>query len=364
MTTAQTTWLTDIRNLTATSPGQQRRIDQIQSLGMPNKKQELWRYAPLETLFEKITAPSLGSVQETASETALAAFDGLTESNVFVPTTLLAPSECRNISFEAGDSTANLDFVFDTGWQQPHVMIEAKEGANVTLRIHLKTPGGAGHVLCHLNLADTANVHIDIVGQTLTAPVLVTLRAVQGSDSNLNIVSYIQDSPWFMLDLGNAINGTGSDMTLDALSLVRQNQYAGVVTNVRHNIGESTSRQLVKTVLYDTATTEYNGAVYVAPDAQKTDSVQSNPNLVLSDTARALSRPQLRIYADDVKCAHGATMGQLDPEPLFYLASRGFSHQAAISMVLAGFAEEVLDQMSDPKEQKSLLADAIGFLRA
>ncbi len=388
------TWLSQIEN--TKNDGLSRFVAQLQALGMPHKKQELWRYAPLELLFEKIATSSLGSVKSAATAEDMTPFqEG--ENNVFVPATVLAPSSFQRISlfsaspkedvflgadapkppkggsedgiqraepFEENTPSRKLNFNFLEGWQQHHVVFNTKADTDAVLKINLTATNGAGHVLVHLNVADTAKVQIDIVGQALGAPVMVTIRAVQGNNSQLNVVSYVQDSPWFMLDLGNAINGVSSDMKLHALSLVRGNQYAAVVTNVRHNIGESTSSQLVKAVLYDTATTEYNGAVYVAPDAQKTDSTQSNPNLVLSDTARALSRPQLRIYADDVKCAHGATMGQLDPEPLFYLASRGFSHQECISIILAGFAEEILDQMSEPSFQKSLLADAIRFLRA
>jgi hypothetical protein len=385
------TWFSQIEKHDHGATELSRFIAQLQTLGMPRKDQEMWRYAPLPALFEKITASRLGHVKEVATAEDMAMFQEI-ETNVFVPTTVLAPSSFQRLTlfsaspkkegplgaasptppsgiqraapFEENHPSMKLKFNFIEGWQQHHVVVNAEAGANATLQLNLAATSGAGHVLVHLNLAHTAKVHIDIIGQALNAPVMVTIRAVQGNNGHLNVVSYVQDSAWFMLDLGNAINGTGSDMTLNALSLVRQNQYAAVVTNIRHTIGESTSSQLVKAVLYDTATTEYNGAVYVAHDAQKTDSTQSNPNLVLSDTARALSRPQLRIYADDVKCAHGATMGQLDPEPLFYLASRGFSHQECISIVLAGFAEEVLDQMSDPVLQKSLLADAIQFLRA
>lgn len=352
------TWLSQIEN--TRNDGLSRFVAQLQALGMPHKKQEIWRYAPLELLFEKIATPSLGSVKSAATAEDMAPFQEV-ETNVFVPATVLAPSSFQRLN---ANPKTDISFAFEHGWQQHHVVFNTKADTDAVLKINLTATNGAGHVLVHLNVADTAKVQIDIVGQALGTPVMVTIRAVQGNNSQLNVVSYVQDSPWFMLDLGNAINGVASDMKLHALSLVRANQYAGVVTNIRHNIGESTSSQLVKAVLYDTATTEYNGAVYVAPDAQKTDSTQSNPNLVLSDTARALSRPQLRIYADDVKCAHGATMGQLDPEPLFYLASRGFSHQECISIILAGFAEEILDQMSEPSLQKSLLADAIRFLRA
>ena len=315
--TTTSTWLSQIENQDHGTRAQSPFIAQLQTLGMPRKEQEMWRYTPLPALFEKITESRLGHVKEAATAEDMSVFQE-TETNVFVPTTVLAPSSFQRMTlFSASPKnegilgadtptppsrlTKKLHFNFLEGWQQHHVVVTAEAGVDATLQLNLAATTGAGHVLVHLTVADTANVQIDIIGQALNTPVMVTLRAVQGNNSHLNVVSYVQDSAWFMLDLGNAINGTGSDMTLNALSLVRHNQYAAVVTNIRHNIGESTSSQLVKTVLHDTATTEYNGAVYVAPDAQKTDSTQSNPNLVLSDMARALSSAAAKAVRSDRK---------------------------------------------------------------
>ena len=115
-------------------------------------------------------------------------------------------------------------------------------------------------------------------------------------------------------------------------------------TKVNHYSPSTTSTQLFKNILMDRSRSEYNGRVYVHPGSQLTDSSQRNHNLLLSDDARAYSRPQLEIYADDVKCAHGATIGQLNEQELFYLQSRGLSVPEARAILLHGFVEEVVDR--------------------
>ena len=92
----------------------------------------------------------------------------------------------------------------------------------------------------------------------------------------------------------------------------------------------------------------FNGRIIVRPGAQKTDSKQTNNNVLLSQDARADSQPQLEIYADDVKCTHGATLGPLDPTALFYLRSRGISAEAARAMLTYGFANDVVSRIAVP----------------
>ena len=97
----------------------------------------------------------------------------------------------------------------------------------------------------------------------------------------------------------------------------------------------------------DNARGVFNGKIYVRPDAQKTNAFQSNRNILLTDTATVNTKPQLEIWADDVKCSHGCTTGQLDKEALFYLQSRGISLENARTMLLTAFAGEVIQKISD-----------------
>ena len=105
------------------------------------------------------------------------------------------------------------------------------------------------------------------------------------------------------------------------------------------------SSECYKGILKDKAVGVFNGKVVVHQDAQKIMAYQQNNNLLLSDDAVINSKPELEIYADDVKCSHGSTTGQLDKEALFYLQSRGISKEGAIQLLMVGFVEEVIDQI-------------------
>lgn len=120
-------------------------------------------------------------------------------------------------------------------------------------------------------------------------------------------------------------------------------------TLIDHRVPYCESNEVYKGVLLDTATGVFNGKVWVQPGAQKTNAFQQNNNLLLSPKAVIYSKPQLEIYADDVKCSHGSTTGQLNPEALFYLRSRGIGEENARSMLVAAFAFDVTEQIRIPK---------------
>ena len=133
-------------------------------------------------------------------------------------------------------------------------------------------------------------------------------------------------------------------------------------THISHNSADCVSRETYKGVLGDRGRAVFHGRIVVKQDAQKTDSEQSNQNLLLSEEAEIDTKPQLEIYADDVKCAHGATVGQLDDLALFYLVSRGVKRETARRMLTQAFAAGVLDRVeSVPLRQylQSLASDRL-----
>jgi Fe-S cluster assembly protein SufD len=135
-----------------------------------------------------------------------------------------------------------------------------------------------------------------------------------------------------------------------------------IVTTVRHVEPNATSNQVVRSVLGGSATGSYLGKVAVARDAQKTDSVQSVKAMLLSRTTTANSKPELEIYADDVKCAHGATVGELDKNALFYLAARGIPPVEAQTLLLQAFVSEVFAGAEAREELESAALNALGRL--
>ncbi len=123
-----------------------------------------------------------------------------------------------------------------------------------------------------------------------------------------------------------------------------------------HRVGYCNSRQLHKTIVSDKGRAVFNGLINVAKHAIKTDGQMTNNNLLLGRPAEVDTRPQLEIYADDVKCSHGATIGRIDNEQLFYLRSRGIPHRAAQHMILYAFAAELTEAIGDETLRAQILA--------
>jgi Fe-S cluster assembly protein SufD len=141
------------------------------------------------------------------------------------------------------------------------------------------------------------------------------------------------------------LGGEGAESKSFGLFLADKWQHVDNFVNVDHAFPKCTSNQLFKGVLDDMATGAFNGRIYVHKDAQGTVAYQKNNNILLTDDAKMDTKPQLEIYADDVKCSHGATVGQLDDDALFYLQSRGINKREARLMLMFGFAHEVIQNI-------------------
>jgi Fe-S cluster assembly protein SufD len=142
-------------------------------------------------------------------------------------------------------------------------------------------------------------------------------------------------------DINVQIDGENCDTDISGLSLLTGKDHIENYTVVSHNKPNSNSQQLFKFILDESSEGVFNGLVTVQPDAQKTDSQQTNKNILLSKKALMNSNPQLEIFADDVKCSHGSATGELDDDAIFYLRSRGIDLLAAKTLLIEGFAKEV-----------------------
>lgn len=149
-------------------------------------------------------------------------------------------------------------------------------------------------------------------------------------------------------NLSISINDEYCEANMFGLYLLNGKQHVDNQTVVDHTKPNCLSNELYKGVLDGNSTGVFNGKIYVRPDAQKTNAFQSNKNILLSDDATINTKPQLEIWADDVKCSHGATTGQLDEEQMFYLRSRGLAKDTARAMLLYAFAIDVLDKIKLP----------------
>ena len=187
----------------------------------------------------------------------------------------------------------------------------------------------------------------------LLNPLSATLHITQhaGSEVTLHCLRF----PAASLDRSSSCSckieveqlGAGCRTSIYGMAMLQGNERFDLSTHVRHTVGGGFSQQLVKYLLAGHSHGSFYGELVIAKDAQQTEAHQTNRNILLSPTARMDSKPQLEIYADDVKASHGATTGQLDSASLFYMQQRGISLKDARRMLLHAFISDVIDTLPD-----------------
>lgn len=227
----------------------------------------------------------------------------------------------------------------------PRCLLIAEAGSSLTLiEDHVSLPGAAGlsNVVTEVVLAEQAQVqHIRVQRDGAQAFHIANTSVALGRASHYRSVSVDMGAQLSRHQL-DVVLGVGADCAVDGLAVVAGSQLADTHSCISHAQPHGRSRQLHKCIAGGTARAVFNGKVKVQPGAQHTDAAQMSRNLLLSTRARIDTQPQLEILADDVKCKHGSTTGQLDPAALFYLRSRGIGEDAARSLLVYAFASDVV----------------------
>ena len=190
-------------------------------------------------------------------------------------------------------------------------------------------------------------VHIRLQDESTTAFAMSTVYADVAADAVYDSFTLTTGGRLARTEVHARLSGARGHVAINTAQLLRGNQHADFTTVVSHDAPGCASRQTVKNVLADHARGVFQGKIEVARAAQKTDGYQMNQALLLSPNAEIDCKPQLEIYADDVKCSHGATVGELDAEQLFYLVSRGIPKAEAQAMLVRAFLAEALDMVAD-----------------
>jgi Fe-S cluster assembly protein SufD len=183
---------------------------------------------------------------------------------------------------------------------------------------------------------------------------LAATQTRQGRDSVVRVHPLVFGAALARHDIATVLDGEGASCLLNGLYLGRGTQHIDHHTVIDHAKPHAESHEYFNGVLDERAHGVFNGRILVRPGAQRTDSKQTNNNLLLSEEARADSQPQLEIYADDVKCTHGATLGPIDDKALFYLKSRGLGAEEARAMLTYGFGAEILGRIESPALRRHL----------
>ncbi len=388
-------WFRDYREA-----GMERFVDR----GFPSRREEEWRFSDFRALGRTDFLPSAAaSVPFRAEDFSLLPFSELGCSRLVLVNGVLRPDLCRldeaegvtvttlqaalrnspdvveahlgrhaemeKNPFVALNSALNREGFFvrvdpGTAVDSPLYMLHVTTDSSRPVRTHLRNlvvVGASseltlveGYLGAGDNVAFTNPVTEVVVGANSTVRhYRLQNESRNGYHVSCNEVYQSRDSHYrtLSIDLGNqltrndfrcVLDGEGGLAGIDGLYLLKHRQHLDNYTTLEHVKPNCDSRELFKGVLDERAQGIFRGRIIVHEDAQKTDSKQTNNNLLLSDDSLVNTKPQLEIYADDVKCTHGATIGQLDPEAMFYLRSRGIPKAAARGILIYGFAGEVI----------------------
>jgi Fe-S cluster assembly protein SufD len=234
----------------------------------------------------------------------------------------------------------------------PRCLVVAESGSAVTLiEDFVAVQGDASftNAVTEIALADNASVtHVRVQRESAQAFHVANCAVSLAHASRYRSVSVAFGARISRYNLNVLQNAEGVECSIDGLALINARQLADTHTCIDHAKPHGVSRQQHKCIVNGAAHAVFNGKIVVRQGAQLTDSSQSSRNLLLTGTARVDTKPQLEIFADDVKCAHGATVGQLDADEVFYLRSRGLSDATARNLLTYAFGAEIIDRIPVP----------------
>lgn len=231
----------------------------------------------------------------------------------------------------------------------PRVLVVAESGVETKVLEHFLGLDGQTYLTNHVTEIyagkNTILQHYKLQEESVDAFHIGTVRMRQEADSDVKNFSLAFGAKIARTDVIAELAGTGADCTLNGLYLGQDTQHIDHHTRLEHVQPHCHSTEVYKGILDQKSTAVFVGLIHVHPDAQKTDAVQSSKCVLMSPEAHVNSQPQLRIYADDVKCTHGAAIGQLDEEAIFYLRSRGIDEASARGLLTYAFANDIIDRI-------------------
>lgn len=373
------------------------------ALGIPTTKDEEWKYTPLRTLhlgswnasepgpavFDQEIPPitddairivmvngrfdrNLSQVEKISGLRVTSLYNAIIEDPTLVQTYLgqIAPVEeftfaaLNTALFQDGvviylGANADIEPVIDiahiaTGDESVHAprcLIIADQGAKASIFERYYSDGEGKSVtlpVTEVFVAQGAEIeHVRFQDEALTQHHIGLWQVRQAGDSEYRSYNVAFGSQLGRMDQNIFLDGEGVTTRLDGVVIAKGEQLLDNHTKLDHAYPNGNSFEIYKQIIDDRATIVFNGKIFVHQDAQKTDAKQTNQALLLSPTATIDSKPQLEIFADDVKCTHGATVGQLEDLPLFYLKQRGIPTAEAQALLVYAFATEVLELISN-----------------
>jgi Fe-S cluster assembly protein SufD len=364
-------WLAEFTQQAAVEPWMQRlrenAFQRFAELGFPTTHDEEWRFtnvAPIaRARFANLPAVATvtdppGAASSDLAETYLGKLASF-QDNAFVALNTAFLQNFVVIQVPRGAVVEKPIRIAYTGVDSTHAaprtLIVVGADAHCTI---VESYSGAGsyftNAVTEIVAGDRAVVdHYKVQREGAGAFHISTTQAQLGRSTNFSTHSISLGGALVRNDV-NVVLSDGTDATVNGLYIVNGTQHVDNHTSIDHAKPHGSSHELYKGILDGHASAVFNGRILVRKDAQKTDSKQTNKNLVLSDDAVIDTKPELQILADDVRCTHGATIGQLDDESLFYLQSRGIGKEQARSLLTYAFAQDVIDRIQVPDLREQL----------
>ena len=193
-------------------------------------------------------------------------------------------------------------------------------------------------------------------GQGPSTLTTVPRNIVVEKDSRVDVVVLVLPGVSCDLHMNVELKGEGAEANVYGAYVCGADERVKIAVDMRHDVPHCNSRQLFKGIAGGSSRVDFYGKIIVAKDAQRTEAYQENHNILLSDAAKVDTKPQLEIYADDVKCSHGATIGRLNEEEQFYMRSRGISLEDAKVLQMISFIAPVLENISDEEQRETIAA--------
>jgi len=317
--------------------------------GFPTPRQEDWKYTNVSSVVsEKWIVDSAGSLAADAELQLLGKFNfernGFSALNLaFAEISVIRiPKETSveepfEINFSGNDGVVSF----------PHVIVIAEAGSKATLiETYASDAKSFTNSAVQIVVEDNANLkHYRVQKDAAEAFHYGVTEISVGRGGVYNSTNINLGGALSRHDIELKFMAEGGEAWVDGLYMLNGSQHSDTHSVIDHTVPNCTSHQNYKGVLNDKSRAVFNGIVFVRENAHGTDAKQSNKNLLLSNDARVDTKPQLEIFNDDVKCAHGATVGQLEEEELFYLLTRGLPENLAKNLLTYGFAEEIISKI-------------------
>ncbi|MCR1566674.1 MAG: Fe-S cluster assembly protein SufD [Mixta calida] len=384
----------------------QQHWQQLMRLGLPTRKHENWKYTPLDELFSHrfvlpaeaaLTAEQVASLALPLDAVRLVFVDGHFSASLSdadfdqFEVQVASAAERRNLAAPVqpevflhlteslAEQATTLRLARGKAAARPLYLLHISSGRNeealntVHYRHHMQIEAGAqAQVIEHyvslndqphftgarltMAVGDNAQLtHTKLAFENVGSYHFAHNDIVVGRDANVSSHSFLLGAGLSRHNTSAQLNGENSNLSINSLVLPVDKEVCDTRTFLEHNKGYCQSRQLHKTIVRDRARAVFNGMIKVAPHALKTDGQMTNNNLLLGRLAEVDTKPQLEIYADDVKCSHGATVGRIDEEQMFYLRARGISEEAAQRMIVYAFAAELTEAIDNETLKATVL---------